>query len=244
MNKKIKILGIKIDVVDFKTTLVKIEQFIKSQKPHQIVTVNPEFVMTAQQDSEFKEVLNKADLSVPDGIGIVWASRLLGFPLKERVAGVDLVEQIAKLAAEKGYSIYFLGGREKVAEKTAFNLKKKFPALKIAGTESGSPYELEIISKIKQASPSVLFVAFGHPKQEKWIYKYKNRLGVPVMIGVGGAFDFISKNVPRAPKWVQNIGLEWLFRLIKQPWRIKRQLALFRFAYLILKEAVRKKLLD
>jgi len=235
--RSLNILGVKVSCVNFQQAMSQIERFIRSQKPHQVITLNPEFVITAQKDKEFKEIINKGDLVVPDGIGIVWASRLMGSPLKERVTGVELVWSLSKLASHKGYSIFFLGGREGVAKQTAFNLKKHYPKLKVAGTESGSPYDPTLIPKISSKKPTILFVAFGHPKQEKWIFKYKNRLGIPVMIGVGGAFDFISQRVKRAPVWIQKIGLEWFYRLLKQPSRWKRQLSLIQFAFLIIKES-------
>jgi N-acetylglucosaminyldiphosphoundecaprenol N-acetyl-beta-D-mannosaminyltransferase len=231
-----KILGIKIDQVGFQQTLNIVDRFIKEKSPHQIITLNPEMIMAAQKDLEFKKVLNTSDLNVPDGIGIVWASKILGKPLKERVAGVDLVWALAKLAHDKGYSIYFVGAKEGVAKKAASKLKIKYPKMKIAGTESGSPYDINLIERIGKTKPDILLVAFGHPKQEKWINKYKHRFRVPVCIGVGGAFDFISGKTRRAPLWLSKMGLEWLYRLIQEPWRIKRQLSLPKFAWLVLRE--------
>jgi len=231
---KVSILGVKIDRVTKKQTIEKIANFVKSQKPHQIVTINPEFVMTAQKDKEFKEVINRADLAIADGVGIIWASRLVQHSLSERIAGVDLVDEIAKLASQNNWSIYFLGAKEGIAQKAAENLKKKYKNLKIVGFESGSPHDLTIIEKIKKTKPDILLVAFGAPKQDKWIYKFKESLNVPVMMGVGGSFDFIAKKVPRAPKWLQNIGLEWFHRLINEPWRLKRQLDLPKFAFLVI----------
>ena len=229
-----KILGVKIDQVDCQKTLEIINQFIIEKQPKQIVTVNPEFVMTALKDREFKNILNKADLAIPDGIGIIWASRILGKSLKERVTGTDLVEKLAELSSQKGYSTYFLGAEEGIAKKAALKLKARYSELRIAGYEAGSPYDYAAVLRIKKAKPSILFVAFGHPKQEKWIFKYKKTLGVPVSIGVGGAFDYISGKIPRAPLWVQKIGFEWFYRLIKEPWRAKRQFVLIKFIFKIL----------
>jgi N-acetylglucosaminyldiphosphoundecaprenol N-acetyl-beta-D-mannosaminyltransferase len=231
-----KILGIKINQVDFQQTLNIVGRFIKEKSPHQIITLNPEMIMTAQKDLEFKKVLNTSDLNVPDGIGVVWASKILGKPLKERVTGVDLVWALAKLAHENSYSIYFVGAQEGIAQKAASKLKTKYPKMKIAGTESGSPYDINLIERVRKAKPDILLVAFGYPKQEKWLKKYKHRLGASVCIGVGGAFDFISGKIKRAPLWVQKIGLEWFYRLLKEPWRIKRQLSLPKFAWLVLRE--------
>ena len=238
---KVSVLGIKIDRCDFNQSIQTIDNFVKSKKPHNIVTINPEFIMTARADKEFKEALNNADLAVCDGVGIIWASKILGKPLTERVAGVDLVYRIAKLASQRHYSVYFLGAGEGIAQKAVSILKKKYPKLKIAGIESGSPHDLSIIDRIVKTKPDILLVAFGHPKQEKWLYKFKQSLGVPVMIGVGGTFDFISGKIPRAPKWVRTIGFEWFYRLIKQPWRLKRQLKLLQFAWLVITKRWRHK---
>jgi len=238
---EIKILGVKVNLVDFQKTLDIIEHFIQKNKPHQIVTVNPEFIIAAQKDEESRRVLNQAELAVPDGIGVIWASKLFKKPLKERVTGVDLVERLAELASKKGYSVYFLGGEEGVARKASQMLKSRYPKLRVAGYRAGRPYDLDLIPQIKKTKPDILFVAWGFPKQDKWIAKYKARLGIPVCIGVGGSFDFISKKVPRAPLWLRNLGLEWLYRLIRQPWRIKRQLALPKFVYLVLRKYLTKK---
>ena len=236
--KTLSLLGVKVNQVDYPTTLRQIEKFIKTQQPHHIVTVNPEIIMRAQKDEEFRRVLNAAELSVPDGFGIIWASKIFKKPLKERVTGTDLVNDIARLAAKRGYRIYFLGGEEGVAKKAALNLQQKYPQLKIAGFEAGSPYDATLISRIRKLRPEILLVAFGAPKQEKWLNKFKTSLNVPVMMGVGGAFDFISGKVPRAPLWMRQRGLEWLYRLIKQPWRYKRQFALLLFLLAVLKEAL------
>lgn len=245
--KKIEILGIKIDNITFDQALKVINNFVVLGKPKQIVTVNPEFIVTSEHDEEFKNILNAADLSVPDGAGLIFVSKyILNNPLTERVAGVDLVLAISKHAAEKKYPIFLLGGKESVAEQTANILKGQNPGLIIAGTYAGKPKlnvseiqdfrqirmtdikpkrpdtNLEIIKKIRQAKPKILFVAYGAPKQDKFIARYKKQLNVPVMIGVGGAFDFISGKTRRAPTWIQKIWLEWLWRLIMEPWRWRR----------------------
>ena len=235
-----KILGIKVDNLNFKQCLDEICRLIQDKKPHQVVTVNPEMIMHARHDSEFKYALNHSDLNTADGIGVIMASKVLGGNLRERVSGTDLVWKIAEIANRKNYKIYFLGAAQGVAESAAQKIKQKFPELKIVGTDAGSPYDLNVIEKIRNVSPDILFVAFGHPKQEKWIYKYKKRLGVPVSIGVGGAFDFISGRVKRAPLWVQKIGLEWFYRLIKEPRRFKRQLSLPVFSWLVIEEFIKK----
>ena len=233
--KKVSILGIKIHKITVDQAIEKVADFVKEKTPHQIVTVNPEFIMIAQKDREFKKVLKEADLAVADGSGIIWASKIVYHPLSERIAGVDLVEKMAKLAHQNRFSIFFLGAKEGIAQKTSQILKDKYPKMKVAGYEAGSPHDLSLLGRIKKKKPDILLVAFGAPKQDKWIYKFKNSLGIPVMMGVGGSFDLISGAVPRAPKWMQNAGLEWLYRLYREPKRIKRQLSLVKFVYLILK---------
>ncbi len=230
-----QILGVRVHDVTLSETLDLVEQFVAEGGPHQIATVNPEFVMAAQDNAAFRNVLNRAALCVPDGIGLVWASRRVGgVPLRERVAGVELTERIAERAAREGWRVFLLGAAPGVAEKTAAILQARYPGLIVAGTHAGSPSPEEndaIVEMIRNARADVLFVAYGAPAQDLWIARNLDRLGVKVALGVGGAFDFISGVAKRAPRWVQQLGLEWLHRLIHQPWRIKRQLALPRFVW-------------
>ena len=242
-SRKSVVLGVRVDDVTYEEALSLIEGFIREGTPHQVVTVNPEFVVAARQDKEFRRILNAADLALPDGIGIVWASHLLGRPLRERVAGSDLMPKIAALAAERGYRLFLLGAAEGVAAEAARRLQERNPGLVVAGTYAGSPAveeEDEIVALIRAARPHVLFVAYGAPAQDKWIARNLERLGVPVCMGVGGAFDFIAGVAKRAPRWVQRLGLEWLHRLLHQPWRWRRQLALVKFAGLVLRERLTK----
>lgn len=235
----IRILGIRVDNVSGAEAEEMVDSFIRSGLPHQVVTVNPEFIMAARRDEEFAAILNAASLALPDGVGLVWASRFLGMPLKERVAGVDCVWRWAKLAAERGYRLFLLGAAEGVAEEAASGLKEFYPELEIAGTFAGSPApgeEEHIVGLIRQARPHLLFVAYGAPEQDRWIHRNLARLEVPVAMGVGGAFDFISGRAKRAPRWVQRLGLEWLHRLFHEPWRWRRMLALPQFAWLVIRE--------
>lgn len=207
-----------------------------SSKRYYIVTPNPELLVIAHDSPMYKRVLNNAKLALPDGIGIMLASKLLGRGIKERIAGVDLVEKLCRGVAEKPITVGFLGGGPGVADKTAECLQKKYPGLKVnfVGDEWG-----RLIHTVKI---DILFVAFGSPKQEVWISENLEKLPVKVAIGVGGAFDFISGRVKRAPVWVRNIGLEWFFRFIIQPWRIKRQLRLIEFIFLVVKEKFKIKM--
>lgn len=205
----------------------------------QIVTVNPEFIMAARRDPAFADVLNNADLAVPDGMGLIWAARWRGHPLPERVAGVDLVERVAAVAARQGLPVYLLGAQPGVAAAAATVLSAHYPGLIVAGTYAGSPAPDEdeaIVARVNQAQASILFVAYGAPRQDLWIQRNRARLKLGVAVGVGGAFDFISGCSRRAPRWMQRLGLEWLHRLYHEPWRWRRMLALPRFAWTVLRE--------
>jgi N-acetylglucosaminyldiphosphoundecaprenol N-acetyl-beta-D-mannosaminyltransferase len=198
-----------------------------------LVTINPEIIMLARDDEEYEKVLESADLAVCDGIGVVWAGKMFGKKFNGRVHGVDLVEKVCEFVAKKPITVGFLGGDKNVALNTSDCLRKKYPGLQVSFADS--KFEIRN-SKFEIPKTDILFVAFGSPKQEKWIYENLAKIDVKVAVGVGGAFDFISGQVRRAPKWMRKLGLEWLFRLIIQPWRWKRQLALPKFIYLVFKE--------
>lgn len=237
--------GVRADDVTWDEMLARIEGFIAEGTPHQIVTVNPEFVMAARRDPEFRAIINHAALALPDGVGLLWAGRILGQSLRERVTGSDGVPRIAERAAAKGWRLFLLGAAPGVAEETARRLVKHYPGLEIAGTYAGSPAieeEASIASMVRRARPDVLFVAYGHPRQDKWIARNLDRLGVPACMGVGGAFDFITGLVPRAPAWMQRIGLEHFYRLLRQPWRWRRQVDVYRFGLLVLLAGLKQKI--
>ncbi len=235
--KRVFILGIGVHDVTMDEALQHIMAFATSGTFHHVVTVNPEFIMAARQNAEFAAVLNAADLAVPDGVGLLWAARWQGRPLRQRVAGVDLVERVAEASARRGLRLYLLGAAEGVAADAARRLTQRYPGLLIAGTYAGSPRpdeEEAILSRIIEARPHILFVAYGSPQQDLWIARNRERLGVGVAMGVGGAFDFIAGRARRAPLWVQRLGLEWLHRLLHEPWRWRRMLALPRFVWAVL----------
>lgn len=212
-------------VVTAAETMAWIEAAIAARAPRQICTANPEFLLAAQRDRAFCEVLVHADLVIPDGVGLLWAARWLGARLPERVAGSDLIYRMAERAAHRGWGVYLLGAGEGIAQKAGEILQARYPGLTIAGAFGGTPNveaEDEIVKRIRAARPDVLLVAYGAPAQDKWIARHKARLGVPVSMGVGGAFDFVAGVAQRAPAWVQRLGLEWLHRLGQQPWRARR----------------------
>jgi len=227
MNK-VEILGVKIDNLSLQEVLEKTGQFLDSADQHYIVTPNPEFLVAAQKDQNFKEILNYADIAVADGIGLIKAAKYLGKRL-QRVTGVDLVWAISELAEQKNCPVYFLGGGEMVAASATEVLQQEFPNLKVVGAESGGEIadpqqtDSDLLNRINDAGPKILFIAFGQVKQEKWIFYHLDKLpSVKLAIGIGGAFDYISGIVKRPPRFIQRAGLEWLYRLIKQPQRWQR----------------------
>ena len=203
-----------------------------------IFTPNPEIIVFAHKNESFRQILNSADLALPDGIGVMWAAKLLGKELRERITGVDFMKMLCKEASVHAFRIGFIGGGPKIAERTAECLRQLYPKINILVLEEDFFEKNTLQDKLrgKEKEIDILFVALGFPKQEKWIYEHLPKIPVTVAMAVGGSFDYISGVVPRAPKLVQNLGFEWLFRLIVQPWRIRRQLALFEFASLLLKE--------
>jgi N-acetylglucosaminyldiphosphoundecaprenol N-acetyl-beta-D-mannosaminyltransferase len=237
----VRILGVRVDDITSEETLNAMEQMVAEGGVHQVVTVNPEFVMVAQHDPDFYVTINESDLSLADGMGLLWAARVLGHPLRERVAGSDTVPQIARLANTKGYRLYLLGAAPGVAEIAARVLCKENPQLVISGTFAGSPRPEEedaIVSRIVQASPDFLFVAYGAPRQDLWIRRNLARLQVPVCMGIGGTLDFIAGVTKRAPVWMRRSGVEWLFRLIQQPWRWRRMAQLPVFVLHVLAQRI------
>lgn len=245
MRKLLIILGTPIDDLNMGEALNRIEAFIAASrvtgKAHQIATINADFVVKSLHDAELRRILQEADMATADGMPLVWSARLLGVPMEGRVTGADMVPALAQRAAQKGYSIYFLGAAPGIAEKAAHILQRQYPALKIAGIASPTADAVQqgdpaIIAACKAAKPDILLVAFGNPKQEKWIYRHAQALGIPVMIGVGGTFDFIAGVTKRAPQWMQQYGLEWSYRLLQQPGRLwKRYITdLFGFSYFFL----------
>ncbi len=234
----VNILGVPVSDVTFDEMLDQIGMWLETPgPPRQIATANPEFVMIAQDDVNFSHILHRAHLVIPDGVGLLWAARRLGHPLRERVTGSDGVPRIAARAAEEGWRLFFLGAAPGVAERAAEVLRARHPGLQVAGTCAGSPApeeEKALVTRIRASDADILFVAYGAPAQDKWIARNLPRLGVGVAIGVGGALDFVAGVTRRAPVWVQRLGLEWLHRLVREPWRWRRQMRLPRFVWAVL----------
>ncbi len=234
------VLSVRVDRISQQEALDRVEQMIAQRRAssntlpcQQIVTVNPEFVMTAQQHKDFRRAINSASLVLPDGMGVVWATRYLGWPAPERVTGTDTLPVLAQRCAASGYRLYLLGAAAGIAEAAGARLQELAPGLEIAGTYAGSPApeeEDEIIERIRTAQADVLCVAYGAPAQEVWIWRNLSRLPVAVAMGVGGAYDFLAGRQRRAPLIMQRVGLEWLYRLYREPWRWRRMLALPQFA--------------
>ena len=245
----IDILGVNISNLDKKTVVKVLQSYLGSDKQHFVVTPNPEFIVAAQKDPDFGEIINSADLSIADGIGLRYAACFLAQEPPPRITGNDLMQMLARICSETGQGMYLLGGSDRAAEKAASILEDQYPTLKIRANEGGKIfYEHDewhmnpaVLQDIIKFEPAVLLVALGHGKQERWIVSFQKHLpSVKIAAGIGGAFDYLSGNVPRAPRWMQRIGLEWLYRLIKQPRRIKRiWTAVVVFPYLVIKSKIR-----
>ncbi|WP_458406902.1 WecB/TagA/CpsF family glycosyltransferase [Anaerotignum sp.] len=238
MRKLTHVLGVPFDAVTMEEAVAKAKKLLTEEGQHIICTPNPEIVMEAQKDQELMNILHEADMVVPDGIGVVWASKYSEIRLTERVAGYDLTQNLMAELAATGETFYFFGGAPGVANAAARKMMKKYPGLKVVGVHNGyfdEKEEKRIIQDIKTKSPSILLVGLGAPKQEKWIYDNIRLTGAKVAIGVGGSFDVMAGNVKRAPKIFQKLGLEWFHRLITQPTRWRRMMRLPKFALTVLK---------
>ncbi len=237
-SASLSILNTPVHPVTMADTLALVQQFMTEPRLHQIATTNPEFVMAAQEDEAFRQLLWKADLCIPDGVGLLYAGRWLRRPLPQRVPGSELIYHLAALAAHNGWRLFLLGAAPGVAQEAATILQQQNPGLIIAGTYAGSPDPAEneaIVQRINSSQADILFVAYGAPRQDKWIARNKEALtSVRLAMGVGGSLDFVTGRAVRAPRWLQKLGLEWLYRLSREPWRWRRMLALPRFAWHVL----------
>ncbi|WP_432665985.1 WecB/TagA/CpsF family glycosyltransferase [Wukongibacter baidiensis] len=238
MRKTIRMYGVPIDVVTLESAFERFKQLLDRSVFSFICTPNTEIVMVAREDEALKEILKSSDMNIPDGIGLVIASKVHKLGLIERVTGVDLMERMLEFCDYSRKSIYILGGKPGVAEMAVHNIVEKYSNIKVEGYRNGYfnvEEEKEIIENINDASPDILFVALGAPRQEKWIYKHRKDLNVNIAMGVGGGVDIWAGTAKRAPKVFQILGLEWFYRLLKEPWRFKRMLILPKFMIQVLK---------
>lgn len=236
LNKE-NILGISVSQLSYEDLKKNIIKDIKNNKKSFIVAINPEKILKARKDEKLKKLLNNATYEIPDGIGVIYASKLRKGNIKSRITGIDSMEMLCKLSEEKEYKIFMYGAKKEIIKKAKENLEIKFQNIKIVGIIDG--YEKDndkIINLINKSKADIVFVALGSPKQEYWITENMDKVNAKIFQGVGGSFDVFSGNIKRAPKWMQQIGLEWLYRLIKEPKRIFRQIKLFKFLWLVLIE--------
>ncbi len=246
---RMHILGVRIDNITRNEALARCMAFLNDGEQHLFTTPNPEIIIDAQRDDAFRSILNSADLAIPDGFGLMLAGRILGQPIRERIAGSDFLMDICGLAERESASVYLFGASPGVAQRAGEALQKKYPKLVIAGTDNGphlpaSDCDIHTaISKIQNTNPHILFVAMGHGKQEKWIAAHlRDMSSVKIAMGVGGAFDFLAGTARRAPRFLRAMGLEWLWRLFCEPWRARRIFkAVIQFPLLTIREALSSK---
>ncbi len=227
---RMKFLNTEIDNLTMDEAIKKIDELIVEKNPSYVVTPNVDHIVKLDSDEEFKAVYKDADLILTDGMPLIWISKFKGTPIKEKVSGSDLFPKVCELAAKNGYRIFLLGAAEGIAAKAAKNLQCKYKGLEIAGTYSpryGFEKDKKEIDKIntiiKLAKPDILAVGLGAPKQEKFIYQFKDKLNVPVSLAIGASIDFEAGNIQRAPEWMQKCGLEWFYRLCKEPSRMYKR---------------------
>ncbi len=226
MRNGLGLSGVPVDDVMMGEALDRVEKMIAEGGMHQVATANVDYLVHAKNDAEYRRILCMCDLVVADGMPIIWASRLFGVPLRERVAGADMVPELVRLSGEKGYGIFLLGATPEVIEAAERKMQAISPGVRVVGRMSPPVKPLDqfdnepILAEIERTKPDILLVAFGSPKQEKWISRNRHRLNVPVCLGIGGTLDFMAGTVKRAPKWMQKVGMEWVFRMCVDPHRL------------------------
>lgn len=238
MREVVNILGVNIDKITAADALNRAEELVSSDGVSVIYTPNPEIIMQAYDDVEFKDILNSSDMCVPDGIGVVYGAKIIKNPVPERVPGYELCLGLLERLGISGGSVFMFGSKPGVAEEAGRKITQKYAGIKIAGTRDGyfkKEDEAEIIAEINASGADFLMVCLGAPKQEKWIYEHKDELNVKLCIGAGGSLDVIAGNVKRAPKIFIKLNLEWFYRLCKQPSRIGRFAALPKFILTVIK---------
>ncbi len=240
MRDTVEILGVKIDRIDFNGAVEKAYELIRTEGVSTIFTPNPEIVMCAYEDEEFREILNSADLCTADGIGVVYAAKILKTPVPERVAGFDVTCAVLEKISHSGESVFLFGAKPGVAEIAKEKMEEKFPGLKVAGTRDGyfkAEDEEDIVKQINSSGAKLLLVCLGAPKQEKWIAENREKLNVNLCMGVGGTLDVFAGVAKRSPDIFIKLNLEWLYRFAKNPSRIGRFMALPKFILKVVKEA-------
>jgi N-acetylglucosaminyldiphosphoundecaprenol N-acetyl-beta-D-mannosaminyltransferase len=246
MTERITLMGCQVDNLTMEETLGKVEGFIASGRPHQHVVVNVDKLVKASRDEQLRQIINDCALVNVDGMPVVWASRLLGKPLKERVAGVDLFEALMRRAGDKGWRVFLLGAREEVVSAVKATYERKYPNLVIAGYRNGywngEQEEAAVVEQIQAARADLLFVAISSPKKEQFLGRYQAAMQIPFAMGVGGTFDVAIGRVRRAPLWMQKSGLEWFYRFLQEPRRMFRRYFIddMAFVWLFIKEAARR----
>lgn len=236
---KIDVMGVRFDNVDMEEALLIAGDLLQRDGASYVVTPNSEIVYEAMADEALRDLLNGADLVLPDGAGVVLGSKILKTPLKRKVAGVDFADGLLGILAESGRSVYLLGSKPGIAELAAEKMREKHPGLHVCGLADGYfKEEGPVIEKINQAQPDVLFVCLGAPKQEKFMKAHQEELRVKLMIGLGGSLDSFAGTVKRAPKWMIACNLEWFYRLLKEPWRFKRMLRLPKFLWAVVRRRI------
>ena len=236
----VTIAGVRVDALDEREALGRIEAMVAEGRPHMMAVVNASKLVLASEDARLAEVLRRADLVTADGMSVVWGARALGARLPGRVTGIDTMERVVALAAERGWRVFFLGAKQEAVEGAVANLRRAHPRLVVAGLRDGyfAGREREVVAEVRAARPDVLFVAMGSPAQELFLAEHLGELGASFALGVGGSFDHVAGHVRRAPRWMQRAGLEWLHRFALEPRRLWRRY-LFgnaRFALLLLRE--------
>ena len=251
MDEKVRILGLKIDNLTMLETIDNIARLIEENQNAMIFTPNVHRLVFGKKDSNIEEIYQKADMLIPDGMPLIWASRILGTPLKEKVSGSDLLPLFCQYASKKGYKLYFLGSAPGIADEAKDILMQNNPGLKIIGTyspplgfENNIPEIIKITEMIKRENPDILFLGLGFPKEEEFLRKYKDIIQVPVSMGIGATFDFITGKQKRAPLWMQNCGFEWLHRLSHDPKRLWKRYLIGNtiFVFLVFREIIQTKL--
>ena len=225
-STRYKIMNTYVNAVSMEETIKRVEQIIEKRKPTQHVVINASKVNLMEEDPELRRIVNSCPLINADGASIVWAAKKLGVPLKERVTGCDLFQELIKLASEKGYKIYLFGAKEEVVTKVKAIYEEQYPGIHIVGYRNGyftEADEAEIVKDMAESGADMMFVAFSSPKKEYWVNKYLEQLNIPFVMGVGGSFDIVAGVTDRAPQWFQNHGLEWFYRFIQEPRRMWRR---------------------